>query len=64
MLETFKFEFVVWLGLNSKEENKRKGNIYSEKKEKKPKKPENPLPFSLSAHLAQANTACAPSLSR
>jgi hypothetical protein len=29
MLETFKFEFVFWVGLNSKEENKIKGNRYS-----------------------------------
>jgi hypothetical protein len=30
MLEVFKFVFVDWLDLNSKEENKRKGNRYSE----------------------------------
>jgi hypothetical protein len=50
MFEIFKFEFVVWLDLNSKEKMKRKGNSNSEAKGKPQNNPATPpsWPFSTS----------------
>jgi hypothetical protein len=51
MFEIFKFVFVVWLVLNSKEENKRKG-IRNLGKKRKGKEAWIPSPFGLLAHPA------------
>jgi hypothetical protein len=62
MFEIFKFEFVVWLDLNSKEKIKRKVNRNSEEKGKKDKGTQLPPSLGLSAHQAQPARAPAPSL--
>jgi hypothetical protein len=51
MFERFKFEFVVWLDLKSKEKIKRKGNRFRIKRKTKRSMP--PLPLGLLAHPAR-----------
>jgi hypothetical protein len=51
MFEIFKFEFVVWFYLNSKEKIKRKRNRKFRRKRKTESIPNLPLPRLL-AHLA------------
>jgi hypothetical protein len=51
MCEIFKFEFVVWLDLNSKRKIKRKGNRNSEEKGKPQNSPPPSLPMTSGSYL-------------